>query len=65
MKTWMLPFVFPVGMVVAVVFVVVFNPYEAIAAVVAGVVLIPVLWRVHFADRGDADDTNYWRIRRL
>jgi hypothetical protein len=43
----------------------VFNPYEAIAAVVAGVVLIPVLWRVHFADRGDADDTNYWRIRRL
>jgi hypothetical protein len=30
MKSWMLPFVFPVGLIGSVVFVVVFNPYEAL-----------------------------------
>lgn len=65
MKTWILPLAFPLGMVAAVVFVVVFSPYEALAAFVAGVLLVPVLWRLHFGGRGEDDDTNYWRIRRL
>ena len=66
MKTWMLPWLLPVGLIAAVVFVVVFNPYEALAAVVAGVVLVPLLWRLHFPGRGgDDDDTNYWRLPRL
>jgi hypothetical protein len=33
--------------------------------VVAGVVLVPVLWRLHFPGRGEDDDTNYWRLPRL
>lgn len=65
MKTWMLPWLFPVALLGAVVFVVVFNPYEAVAALVAGVLLVPVLWRLHFPGRGDDDDTNYWRLPRL
>jgi hypothetical protein len=65
MKTWMLPFVFPVGLLGAVVLVVVSSPYEAFAAVGAGVLLVPVLWRVHFRPPGDGSDTNYWRIKRL
>jgi hypothetical protein len=65
MKTWMLPWLFPVGLLGAVVFVVVFSPYEALAALVAGVLLVPVLWGLHFRGRGDDDDTNYWRLPRL
>jgi hypothetical protein len=65
MKTWMLPWLFPLGILGSVVFVVVFHPYEALAAVVAGVVLVPVLWRLHFPGRGDDDETNYWRLPRL
>jgi len=60
----MLPWLFPVALLGSVVFVVVFNPYEALAALVAGLVLVPVLWRVHFPGRGD-DDTTYWRLPRL
>jgi hypothetical protein len=65
MKTWMLPWLFPLGLIGSVVFVVVFSPYEALAALVAGVVLVPVLCRLHFPGRGDGDDTNYWRLPRL
>lgn len=61
----MLPWLFPVALLGSVVFVVVFNPYEALAAVVAGVVFVPVLWRLHFPGRGEDDDTNYWRLPRL
>jgi hypothetical protein len=64
MKTWMLPCLMPVGLIGSVVFVVVFDPYEALAALVAGVLLIPLLWRLHFPG-GDDDDTNYWRLPRL
>ena len=64
MKTWMLPFVFPVGLLGAMVFIVVTSPYEALATVVAGILLVPVLWRMHFRPPGDDGDTNYWRITR-
>jgi hypothetical protein len=36
-----------------------------LAAVVAGVALIPVLWRLRFPGRGENDGTNYWRLPRL
>jgi hypothetical protein len=65
MKTWMLPFLFPVGLLGAVVLVVVSSPYEAFAAVGVGVLLVPVLWRIHFRPDGGDRDTNYWRIKRL
>ena len=63
MKTWMLPWLFPVGLLGAVVLVVVTDPYAPLAAVVAGVVLVPVLWRVHFRPAGDDAETNYWRMK--
>jgi len=63
MKTWMLPWLFPVGLLGAVVLVVVSSPYEALVAVALGVLLVPVLWRVHFRPGGDDDDTNYWRTK--
>jgi hypothetical protein len=62
MKPWMLPLVFPVSLIGGVVLVVVFNP--ALAAVVAGAVLAPVLWRLYLPARGQRDDTHYWRMRR-
>jgi hypothetical protein len=62
MKTWMLPWLFPFGLVGAIVFVVVTSPYEALAAPVVGLVLVPVLWRQRFGRAGE--DTNYWRIKR-
>jgi hypothetical protein len=63
MKTWMLPWLFPVGLLGAVAFVVVFGKYAPFAAVIAGWVLVPVLWRVHFPSDQDCD-TRYWRISR-
>ena len=65
MKTWMLPWLFPVGLLGAVVLVVVSSPYEALVAVALGVLLVPVLWRVHFRPPGDGDDTSYWRTKVL
>jgi hypothetical protein len=63
MKTWMLPFLFPVGLLGTVVFIVITSPYEAVAAVAVGLVLVPILWRIHF--RPEGEETNYWRIKRL
>jgi hypothetical protein len=63
MKMWMLPWLFPVGLLGAVVFVVVTSPYEAIAGVVFGVLIVPVLWRLHFPTSSDDADTSYWRMK--
>jgi hypothetical protein len=62
MKTWMLPFLFPVGLLGTVVFIVVTSPYEAFAAVGLGLALAPILWRLNVRPGGD--ETNYWRIKR-
>jgi hypothetical protein len=62
MKTWMLPWLFPVGLLATVVFVVVLGRYVAIAAVIVGFLLVPVLWRYRAA-WSDDDDTNYWRTK--
>jgi hypothetical protein len=65
MKTWMLPWLFPVGLLGAVVLIVVSSPYEALVAVGVGVLLIPVLWRVRVPPPGDDADSDYWRIKPL
>ena len=65
MKTWMLPWLFPVGLLGAVVLVVVSSPYEALVAVAAGVLLVPVLWRLRVPASGEDSDTNYWRTKAL
>ena len=63
MKTWMLPWIFPVGLVATVALFTVLGRYAGLVAVVIGVLLAPVLWRVHFPASEDAD-TQYWRFRR-
>ena len=63
MKTWMLPWIFPVGLVATVVLYTVMGRYAGLVAVMNGVLLAPVLWRVHFPASEDAD-TQYWRFRR-
>jgi hypothetical protein len=60
----MLPWLFPVVLLGAVVFVVVFKQAAPLIAAGLGVLLIPVLWRVHFGPPGDEDDVNYWRMKR-
>ncbi len=62
MKTWMLPWLFPIGLLGSVVLVTVFGDYAPLAAVVAGLLLVPVLWRVHFPGSDEDADTRYWRI---
>lgn len=63
MKLWMLPWLFPVGLLAAVVFVVVAGRYAALIAVPVGLVLVPVLWRLHFPADAEHADSHYWRIR--
>ena len=67
MKTWMLPWLFPLGLLGSVVFVVVLNQYAALVALPVAWVLVPVLWHVRFrptAAEGSDSDTHYWRITR-
>ncbi len=65
MKTWMLPWLFPVGLLATVVFFAVFGRYAGL--VLAGVCLLavpPVLWRIHFPSSREDADTRYWRFGR-
>ena len=59
----MLPWLLPLGILGAVVFVVVTGRYAALIAAVVGVLLVPVVVRLHPASEND--DTHYWRIKRL
>ena len=63
MKTWMLPWLFPVGLLATVVLFTVAGRYAGLVAVVIGVLLAPVLWRMNFPSSDDAD-TRYWRFGR-
>ena len=63
MKAWMLPWLFPVGLLVTVVLVSVFREFVAFVAIIAGWLLVPVLWRLHFPADEDAH-TKYWRFGR-
>lgn len=62
----MLPWLLPVGMLGAVVFVSIFGEYSAIVAVGLACVVTPLVWRVRFpSDREDPDaDVHYWRMTR-
>jgi hypothetical protein len=62
MKTWMLPWLFPVGLLATVVLLTVFREYVGLVAVIAGCLLVPVLWRLYFSSSGD--ETHYWRMKR-
>jgi hypothetical protein len=67
MKSWMLPWLFPVGLLATVVFFTVAGRYAGLVIVVigvVGVVLVPVLWRVHFPslDEDEDADVHYWRF---
>jgi hypothetical protein len=64
MKTWMLPWLVPVGLLATVVFFTVAGRYAGLVAAGIGVLLIPVLWRVHFPSLGEDADTQYWRFGR-
>jgi hypothetical protein len=64
MKTWMLPWLFPVGLLATVVLFTVLGRYAGLVAVSIGLLLAPVLWRVHFPSSDENGDTQYWRFRR-
>jgi hypothetical protein len=70
MKLWMLPWLLPVGLLGAVVFVVVFNRAAPLIAAGLGVVVMPLLWRIRSdwgapGGRGaDDPETHYWRFKR-
>ena len=65
MKTWMLPWLFPVGMLATVVFFALLGRYAGLAAIGLALLLVPVvLWRGHFPPSREADDAQYWRFGR-
>ena len=61
---WWIPWLLPVGMLEAVVFLSIFDAYSAIAALVVAGIVLPLVLRVHFpSDRDDPDaDVHYWRL---
>jgi hypothetical protein len=66
MKLWMIPWLLPVGILGAVVFVSIFDEYSALVAVPLAWVALPLLWRVRFPpSTEDPDaDVHYWRLTR-
>jgi hypothetical protein len=63
MKPWMLPWLFPVGLLGAVVLVSVFNGFAALLVVPLGYVVMSLVWRVGHPVRNDPDaDVKYWRL---
>ena len=65
MKSWMLPWLFPVGLLGTVVFVSIFNGFAALLVVPVSWVAIPLIWRIAHPARDDPDaDVHYWRLPR-
>ncbi len=64
MKTWMLPWLFPVGLLSTVVFFTVFGTYAGLAIIAIGILLVPVLWFLDMPGLGEDADTKYWRFGR-
>jgi hypothetical protein len=65
MKSWMIPWLLPVGMLGAVVFVSIFDSYSALVALPVAWVALPIAWRIRFGSGEDPDaDVHYWRIHR-
>jgi Ca2+/Na+ antiporter len=65
MKTWMLPWLFPVGLLATVVFFTVLGRYAGLVVVGVLLLLAPVvLWRVQAPSSREDADTRYWRFGR-
>jgi hypothetical protein len=65
MKTWMLPWLFPVGLLATVVLFAVCGRYAGFVVIGLGLILLPpVLWRVRFPSQSEDADTQYWRFGR-
>jgi hypothetical protein len=63
MKPWMIPWLFPVGLLATVVSATVFNTGEAWAVLVAGVLLAALVWSIFSRAGEDRDaDTHHWRF---
>ena len=61
----MIPWLLPVGMLGAVVFVSIFDRYSALVALPVAWVALSVARRIRFGANEDADaDVHYWRIHR-
>ena len=65
MKSWMLPWLFPLGLLVTVVSLTVFKSDEQIVLLAAGWLLVMLLASIVFRPRpGEDAEVSYWRIRR-
>ena len=65
MKWWMLPWLFPLGLLVTVVSVTVFKRDEQVVMLAAGWLLAVLIGAIVFRPRpGEDADVHYWRIRR-
>jgi len=63
MKGWMVPFVFPLGLLGAVVAVSVFRSNESLLMFVAGIAVVVILWSLFARDDQDpGSDLHYWRL---
>ena len=66
MKTWMLPWLFPVGPARdGVCFAVVTSRVRGLdwPGWLSASLIVPVLWRSHFPSASDDADTRYWRTK--
>jgi hypothetical protein len=66
MKLWMLPWLFPLGLLATVVSVSVFRGNEGLLLLAGGLLLAALLGSIVFPPRDDDDpdrDTHYWRLR--
>lgn len=63
MKGWMIPFLFPLGLLGAVVSVSVFRSAESLLMFTGGLALVVILWS-RFAREGQDSgaDEHYWRL---
>jgi hypothetical protein len=65
MKPWMLPWLFPVGLVATVVLVTVFKIDGKLVLLAPGWLILALLGSIVFRVRdGEDPNTHYWRMRR-
>jgi len=66
MKWWMLPWLFPLGLLATVVAVTVFKSNEGMVMLAGGALLVLLIGSIVFPARDDASgdpETHYWRLR--
>lgn len=63
MKMWMVPFLFPLGLLGAVVSVSVLGSDERLLMFAGGIVLVVILWSLFSREKQDpGSDAHYWRL---